>query len=80
MNGEILCYTSGWQRPTSICLERKKDKEIHVSLTILSSCRANMSTIASEHDLYMKLLDFIHESKHYHIDRLFGLLPSDGKL
>jgi Vam6/Vps39-like protein vacuolar protein sorting-associated protein 39 len=44
---------------------------------------ANMPTnftIASEHALYSKLLKFIDESQHYHLDRLFGLLPSDGKL
>lgn len=41
---------------------------------------AAKSILEAEHILYSKLLKFIDESRHYHIDRLFGLLPSDGKV
>jgi len=44
----------------------------------LSQAEKKHGDKAAEQNLYSKLLRFIEESQNYHIDRLFGLLPSDN--
>ncbi|KAF8501265.1 vacuolar sorting protein 39 domain 1-domain-containing protein [Gautieria morchelliformis] len=57
---------------SSMFHERLAETYLH-----LSRAQKKLGNSASEHALYSKLLKFIDESQHYHLDRLFGLLPSD---
>jgi Vam6/Vps39-like protein vacuolar protein sorting-associated protein 39 len=43
--------------------------------------RAQLTTItkAKRKEVYAKLMQFINASEHYHTDRIFSRLPSDGK-
>jgi hypothetical protein len=45
----------------------------------MSSLRMCSLKRAERGTAYSTLLDFIRKDEYYHVDRLFGLLPSDGE-
>lgn len=58
--------------------DESKHKRVYERSTILNLLRSGR--LGSQEAIYAKLLQFIDSTHHYRIDRLYGLMSSEGQL